>query len=287
MDRVAWVNAVTPGWFATYGTARLAGRDFSDRDRAGSPPVAIVNEAFARRFLGGRSPLGRVAQREGPPGKPVPPVEIVGLVRDTVYRSPRDPMEPILYLPVQQLSADETWPFATLGLRAATSPVLLARDVAAVVTGVDPHLSLSFRPFAEQVGAALRRERVVAGLSAFFGGLALLLAGIGLYGVTAYAVTRRRTEIAVRMALGAEAGGVLRLVLVHALRPVAIGLALGAVVSLWASRFVASLLYDLAPGDLPTLLGVAALLALACTLAAVLPARRAARIDPAQALREG
>jgi ABC-type antimicrobial peptide transport system permease subunit len=110
---------------------------------------------------------------------------------------------------------------------------------------------------------------------------------MGLYGVTAYAVSRRRAEIAVRMALGAEANGVLRLVLGKALRPVALGLAIGAAVSLWASRFVGSLLYGLEPGDLPTLLAVAVTLALVCTLAAALPARRAARIDPASVLREG
>ena len=285
--RISWVNAVTPGWFGTYGTQLVAGRDFDERDRAGAPPVAVVNEAFARRFLGGKSPIGRFAQQDGLPGRTTPPLEIVGLVRDTVYRSPRDPMEPILYLAIAQLPPEDAWPFATLGVRATVSPSLLAREVAAAVGRVDPRVSMSFRPFSEQIGGAIRRERVVAGLSAFFGGLALLLASIGLYGVTAYAVARRRTEIAIRMALGAEARGVLRLVLGRALGLVATGLAIGAVASLWASRYVASLLYGLEARDVPTLLAVAAALALVCALAAFLPARRAARIDPARVLREG
>jgi predicted permease len=287
-ERLAWINAVTPGWFSTYGTPFLAGRDFDDRDQAGAPPVAIVNEAFARRFLGGQGPLGRVLQREGSPGRTPPPLGIVGLVKDTVYRSPRDPMEPIVYLPVLQLPADETWAFGTLGVRTdAGSPVLLTRGVASALGGVDPRLSLTFRLFSEQVGAAVGRERIVAWLSGFFGGLALLLAGIGLYGVTSYAVSRRRTEIAVRMALGAEGRGVVRLVLGRTLRLVSLGVVIGATVSLWASRFVGSLLYGLEPRDLPTLLTAATTLAGICLVAAGLPARRAARIDPARVLREG
>jgi hypothetical protein len=282
------MNAVTPGWFGTYGTPLLAGRDFGEHDRAGTPRVAIVNEAFAKRFLAGQSPVGRVLRSHGPPHRVPPPVEVVGLVKDTVYRSPRDRMEPIVYLPLSQLDAEETWPFATLGVRAAAgSPALLTRSIAAALGHVDPQLSLTFRPLSEQVGASVMRERLVAWLSGFFGGLALLLAGIGLYGVTAYSVSRQRTEIAVRIALGAEAGSVARLVLFRALRLATLGLAIGAAVSLWASRFVGSLLFGLEPGDLPTLVAAAVTLAGICVLAAGLPARRASRIDPAQVLREG
>jgi predicted permease len=286
--RYAWMNAVTPGWFATYGTQLVAGRDFDERDRVGSPPVAIVNEAFARRFARGGIPIGRIALREGPPGAAARAVEIVGLVRDSVYRSPRDTMEPIVFLPLSQLPAEEAWPVATLGVRAtAGEPAALSRAVSAAVTRVDPQLSLAFRPFAEQVGDALRRERVVAALSAFFGALALLLAAIGLYGVTAYSVGRRRAEIALRLALGARAGGVLRMVLGRVLRLVALGLVIGAAAALWAARFVSSLLYGLPARDLPTLLAVTALLLAVCAFAAALPARGALRIDPARVLREG
>ena len=285
---IAWMNAVTPGWFDTYRTPVLAGRDFDSHDRQGATRVAIVNEAFATRFLSGKSPIGRVLRCEGEPQQQPPPIEVVGLVKDTVYRSPRDPMEPIVYLPVEQLDPSETWPFATLGVRAAAgSPALLTRTIAAALGQVDPDLSLSFRLFSDQIGASVMRERIVAGLSGFFGGLALLLAGIGLYGVTSYAVGRQRTEIAVRMALGAEARGVVRLVLGRALRLAAAGLLIGTAVSLWLSRFVSSLLFGLEPRDLPTLVAAALILAGICILAAGLPARRASRIDPSQVLREG
>jgi putative ABC transport system permease protein len=287
-ESLSWMNAVTPGWFHTFGTTLRAGRDFDSHDRAGTPPVAVVNEAFARRFLGGRSPLGHVLRREGPPGHPTPPLEVVGVVEDSVYRSPRDAMEPIVFVPLAQLAADEQFPFATMGVRAAAgSPALLSRDLAAALAGVDPGLSLTFRLFSDQLDGAVRRERIVAGLSGFFGALALLLAGIGLYGVTAYGVSRRRGEIGVRMALGAGSGTVVRLFLGRSLRLVALGLAIGAGVSLWTSRFVSPLLYGLEPTDPATLLGAAAALTGVGLLAAGLPARRAGRIDPAQVLREG
>jgi putative ABC transport system permease protein len=287
-ESLSWMNAVTPGWFGTYRTPLLAGRDFDRHDQRGAPRVAIVNEAFARRFLAGQTPVGRVLVCEGSPRHQPPPLEVVGFVKDTVYRSPRDTMEPIVYLPLSQLEPDETWPFATLGVRAAAgSPALLTRDIAAALGRVDPDLSITFRLFSEQVGASVMRERLVAWLSGFFGALALLLAGIGLYGVTSYAVGRQRTEIAVRMALGAEARGVVRLVLGRALRLASLGLLIGAAVSLWLSRFVSSLLFGLEPRDLPTLVAAALVLAGICVLAAGLPARRASRIEPAEVLREG
>jgi predicted permease len=287
-EREAWCNAITPGWFGTYGTRLVAGRDFDPHDRAGAPPIAIVNEAFARRFLGGQSPIGRVLLREHRPGHEPPPLEIVGLVENSAYQSPRDPMEPIVYFPMSQLEPDDVWDFATLAVRSAGGPPSqLTSSVAAAVARVDPRLSLTFRLFSDQVGARLMRERLVAWLSAFFGALALLLAGIGLYGVMSFAVTQRRAEIGVRMALGAAASGVVRLVLGKAFRLVALGLVLGTAASLWAARFVSSLLFGLPARDVPTLLVAAGTLAGICLLAAGLPARRASRIDPAQVLREG
>jgi predicted permease len=287
-ESLAWCNAVTPGWFGTYGTPVLRGRDLQGHDRLGAPLVALVNEAFARRFLGGQDPLGRILLRQEPPTRRPPPVEVVGVVKDTAYHSARDAMEPIVYFPLAQMDAAEVPPFATLGVRSAQgSPALLARDVAAAIGTVDHSLSLTFRLFSDQVGATIRRERIVAWLSGFFGGLALLLAGIGLYGVTSYAMSRRRAEIGVRMALGAEASGVVRMVLGKALRLVALGLLIGAGVSLWAARFVGPLLFDLPPRDLPTLLAAATTLVGVCLVSAGLPARRASRIDPAEVLREG
>jgi putative ABC transport system permease protein len=212
----------------------------------------------------------------------------VGLVQDSAYKSPRDTIEPIVYVPLSQLDAQEMWPTATLAVRSASGPpAQLTSSIATAVGHVDPRLSLTFRLFSDQVGARLMRERLVAWLSAFFGALALLLAGIGLYGVMSFAVTQRRAEIGVRMALGAAASRVVRLVLGKAFPLVALGLVLGTGESLWAARFVSALLFGLEPRDVPTLLVAATTLAGICLLAAGLPARRASRTDPAQVLREG
>jgi putative ABC transport system permease protein len=289
-DQLSWVNAVTPGFFATYGTRLVAGRDFDARDRAGAPLVGVVNEAFVRRFIGGEhpNPIGRVVEREGPPGQPAIPFEIVGLVHDAVYGSPRDPIEPTVYVAIAQLGQDESWPVASLAVRGSTgSPSLLIRPIAEAMGRVDPKLSLTFRLFSDQVGASMRRERIVAMLSGFFGFLALFLAGLGLYGVTSYAVIRRRTEIGVRMALGADAAGVVRLVLGKVGLLLGLGIALGALISLWLSRFVEGLVFGMPPRDPATLVGAAAVLVAVGLLAAGLPARRASRIDPATVLREG
>ena len=149
----------------------------------------------------------------------------------------------------------------SVSVRSATgSPALLARSVSAAITGVNRDLALTFRPLADQVNASLTQERVVAMLAGFFGALALLLAGLGLYGVTSYAVSRRRTEIGIRMALGAAPGGVVRLVLSRVTLLVAVGVLVGAGVSVWASKFVATLLYGLEPRDPATLVGAALVL---------------------------
>jgi len=284
-ERIAYGNMVSPGWFAAYGTSFIAGRDFTEHDRRGAPAVAIVNEAFARRFTSGEHPVGR-RFREPPYGnRPAVEREIVGYVRDAVYRSLREPVPPTMYLPIGQ-DLDPP-PFVALSVRAAAGPpALLTRGVASAVTNVHPDLSVSFRPLAEQVRNSLIQERMVAMLSGFFGVLALLLAGLGLYGVTAYAVSRRRAEIGIRMALGAAPGAVVRMVLRRIGVLVSLGALAGVAISLWASRFVSALLYDLEPRD-PVTVAFAALVLLATGLTAgLVPAARAARIDPAQVLRE-
>jgi putative ABC transport system permease protein len=223
-----------------------------------------------------------------PPGQPAPELEIVGVVADAAYRSVRDPFAPTLFLPLAQLSPGETFPHASLSVRAALkNPARLARSVTDAVSQVNPHLSLTARPLVEQVNASFVRERIVAMLAGFFGGLALLIAGIGLYGVTSYAVNRRRTEIGVRMALGAGAARVVRLVLGQVAAVVTLGLLAGIPLSIWVAGYASTLLYGLEPSDVPTLAGAAAVLAAIAAVAAWLPARRAARLDPAQVLREG
>jgi predicted permease len=280
-ERITYFNTVSVGWFRTYGTTLLAGRDFTRTDTVGAPPVAIVNETFARQFNGGRNPVGmRVKQ-------PMNVVrQIVGCVRDAVYESLRAPVPPTLYLPYGQ----------DPGLRSATSvsvraaggsPALLIKPLAAALSRVNGDVVIRMRPLADQVDAARSQERIVAILSAVFGGLGLLLAGLGLYGVTAYAVSRRRTEIGIRMALGAAPGGVVRLILWRAAGLIGFGIVVGGAVSVWASRFVAPLLYGLEPHDPLTLVAASGVLAVIGLLAGWLPARRASRIDPARVLREG
>ena len=176
----------------------------------------------------------------------------------------------------------------SLSVRAAGGPpALLTKPLAAVLTDVNRDITITFRPLGDQVNAALTQERVVAMLSGFFGALALLLAGLGLYGVTSYAVSRRRTELGIRIALGAAPGGVVRLVLRRVAILVALGVILGGGISLWAARFVTPLLYGLQPRDPLTLAGAAVVLGVIGALAGWLPARRASRIDPARVLREG
>jgi putative ABC transport system permease protein len=280
----AMINQITPRWFATYGTTLRAGRDIDDRDTQNSPPVAVVNDAFARKFLPGRNPIGEAVAFA--PAGPVPRT-IVGVVGDAVYISVRDGVRPTVYVPLAQRDFGPPATEINIGVRSsAGSSVQLAHSLAAALTAVDRNLTFSFRPLADQVDASLTQERVVAILSALFGALALLLAGLGLYGVTSYAVTRRRTEIGIRMALGAEPAGVVRLVLSRVSVLVGLGVAVGAGLSWWASTFVATLLYGLEPRDPVTLVGAAGMLAAVGAFAGWLPAWRASRIDPAEVLRE-
>ena len=285
-DRMTNINLLTPRWFETMGTRLLAGRDFSDRDVASAPPVAIVNEAFARKYFGGANPVGRRIRFPGGPTRPAVEREIVGYARDAVYRALREPVPPTTYLPMAQ--QPDMPSSMSVSLRAAgETPALLTKSLTSALTDVNRDIAITFRLLTEQVNASLIQERIVAMLSGFFGALALLLAGLGLYGVTSYAVGRRRTEIGIRMALGAAPGGVVRMVLGRVALLVAIGVIVGAGVSVWASRFVTTLLFGLQPRDPATLALAALVLSIIGALAGWIPARRAARIDPARVLREG
>jgi putative ABC transport system permease protein len=286
-QRLSFFNAITPGWLDTFGTPILAGRDVLTTDTKAAPLVVIVNQAFARKFLGNATPLGRVVKVGG--GVTEQSLEIVGLVADAVYRSLRDPVPPTMYIPLAQLDNGSRPAPASMSVAvrsASDSPALLARTVAQAIARVNPDLAVTFRPLADQVNASLTQERLVAMLAGFFGALALLLAGLGLYGITAYAVSRRRTEIGIRMALGAAPGGVVRLVLGRLIVLVGAGIAGGCALSLWAAQFVSTLLYGLQPRDPETMFAAASALAAVGALAGWLPAYRASRIDPAEVLRE-
>jgi putative ABC transport system permease protein len=201
-----------------------------------------------------------------------------------VYDSLRDAIPPTLYQHV--LQTEKPGPGMNIAIRAAAgSPVLLTRSVADAMGRVDRDVTLSFHALRDDVRDASVQERVLALLSAFFGGLALLLAGLGLYGVMSYAVSRRRTEIGIRMALGAGPAGAVRLILLRAAALVGLGVVVGAGLSLWAARFVSTLLFGLQPRDPVTLSAATVVLVVIGGLAGWLPARRAARIDPAEILR--
>jgi putative ABC transport system permease protein len=286
---VSYRNVVTPDWFATYGTAVLAGRDFDDRDRLSSPPVAIVNETFVRRFLEGRNPVGlRIRNPLQTSAEPRPWMEVVGVVADAAYLSLRAVVPPTLYVPLaQQPAGSGSFPFATLSVRSASgSAASLTSVVGGAITRVDPGVALTFTPLRQQVDAALVQERVMAMLSGWFSALALLLSALGLYGVTTYAVNRRRTEIGIRMALGAAPARVVRLVLARATILLVIGLLIGTALSAWNTNFIATLLYGLAPRDPATFVAASIVLTAVGALAGWLPAHRASCVDPSEVLRE-
>ena len=291
-----WLNATTPGWFETMGMPLRSGRDFDASDRVGSPPVAIVNEAFVRQYLQGERALGQRVRlgfdplgfhRETGVGQRMRH-EIVGVVGDAVYTSPREGMQATMYVPMAQRKPSEFWETVLLSINAVPGRrAAVERDVAAALTQADPAVAFTSATFDQLVHATVTQERLIAMLSSFFGGLALLLAAVGLYGIVSHAVRARQTEIGVRMALGAAPSSIVRLVLQRISVVFATGLALGLAGSLWAARFADVLLFHLEPRDPVTFAGAAAVLVTVGALAAWIPARRAARLDPATVLREG
>jgi putative ABC transport system permease protein len=287
--RIPHVDLITPGWFTAYGIPIHAGRDFDDHDVVGGPGAIIVNEAFVRRLFPGRKALGmslalawRIERGDLPYGTRT----IVGVVGDSVYRAVREPVQPMIFLPLVEREPLAQKDFY-LGVRAApTSLALLERRVASAIRAFNPDVAFSCERLTQQVDDSLTDDRLIAVLSAFFGILALILAAVGLYGVTAYAVAQRRTEIGIRMALGANPAAIIKTVVAHVSTMVAIGVAAGVGISFWGTSFVRSLLYELEPRDPATLIGAVVVLATVAAIAGWLPSWRASRIDPAAVLRE-
>jgi predicted permease len=280
-----WLNATTPGWFGTMGMPLRSGRDFTAADRVGSQLVAIVNEAFVRQYLSGEQPLGQTVRPGFDDGVRY---EIVGVVGDSVYTTPREGMVPTMYVPMAQRKPSQFWPTVLLTVNTAPGTrAIVEREVGEALRRADPAISFTFGTFDQLVGATVTQERLIALVSAFFGGLALLLAAVGLYGVVAHAARARQGEIGLRIALGATPSSILRLVFERVGVLIAAGLALGLAGSLWAARFVEALLFRLDPRDPVTFGGAAAVLVAVGVLAAWLPAHRAARLDPVTVLREG
>jgi putative ABC transport system permease protein len=277
-DRRVYRNEVSPSWFSTYGIPFVSGRDFAVRDRARTPTVAIVNEAFVRRYFAGKPPIGQTIRESGGPDERMPALTIVGVVKDAVYESLREVPTPTMYVPSLFGTA--------VSVRVANgSPAELIASVGAAIADVDRDLSLSIRPLASDFAIFVARERILALLSGFFGVLALLLSAIGLYGVVSYGVGARRTEIGIRMALGASRFRVVWLVVRRVALLVGIGVIAGVPISLWSMQSVSALLFGLQAHDPMTYLSAILVLMAVGVAAAWLPARRASRINPAIALR--
>lgn len=282
---------VSSDWFRTFGTRLIGGRDIQITDRAAAPKVAVINEAFARRHFPGSNPVGRtIMVGEEPTDRQ--PVEIVGVVQDAAFTSVRDPIEPTFYMAFAQALEPqliESFPSMSLSIRSAGEmpPSQLASGVSAAIGRVDAAATVSFQTLADTLSVYYMRERLLALLSGYFGCFALLLGAIGVYGVTAHAVTRRRTEIGIRMAIGAGAPAVVRLVVGRLVVLATIGIVVGCLLSLWGSRLIQALLFNTEFRD-PSVLATSILaLGFVTALAAWVPARRASRIEPAIVLREG
>lgn len=280
-DAQVYFNVVSPGYFQTLRTPLLAGRNFNSRDTKTSVPVAIVNETFARRFFPGRNPIGAYFRKLQMEKKTS--LQIVGLVKDAKYESVREDTFAQAFFPASQSPEDES--ADNFEVRTASRPSALIPTVQSVIAQVNKGIPVDFHLLADQVDDNLVQERLLATLSVFFGGLALLLAMIGLYGTLSYFVTLRRTEFGIRVALGAFPGSILTLVMKDVVGILVIGLAAGVVASLLTVSFVQKMLFGLAPRDPLTMVASITLLSAVAFFAGYLPARRASRVDPMVALR--
>jgi putative ABC transport system permease protein len=281
-DNAMFLNYVSPGYLDVMETPILAGRDFNAADTSMSPKVAIINESAARKFYGKRNPIGLTYRtREG--DGPWMPVEIVGIARDAKYRSLREVVLPTAYLPFSQNTPAGLG--ATFVAKAATGAASLAPAITSAFRAISKDVPLTYRTFESQVQDSLGQDRLMATLSGLFGILALTVAAVGLAGLVSYSINRRRAEIGIRAALGATPGSLVWLVLRDISLLTLFGLILGFGVSLAAGRFVASMLYGLTPEDPYTLALAGVMLVAVAIVAALIPARRAAQIDPIECLR--
>ena len=277
-----YLNAVSPRYFETLGTPIVAGRDFSERDGPGRPKVAIVNEAFVRRFFHSGNPIGKtfsVARNVD-----MRNLEIVGVVKDSRYSSLREKTRELVFMALYQFG-DNVGGVIEARLKSGVSAAAVTLEIRKAVESLSPGIAVEIERFDEQIGRSLRQDRMVAMLSGFFGLLGLLLASIGLYGVMAYSVSCRTGEIGIRMALGAARPAVLWLIVRETALLAAAGAILGAPAAIAASRLVATQLYAVSALD-PLTISLATFVIVAVALmAGYLPARRASSVDPTVALR--
>ncbi|MGH9330462.1 MAG: FtsX-like permease family protein, partial [Vicinamibacterales bacterium] len=281
---LTYSNRVGPEYFRTLGTSLVAGRDVDERDTPASPAVAVVNESFVRQLIAG-NPLGATFRLEGgatgEPGSIV--YTVVGVVENAKYANLREDFKPIVYLAESQNVRAGS--FDQIFIRSRAPIATLMPRVKRVIESTNAEVSFHFHDFQEQIRDSLLQDRLMATLCGFFAVLAALLATIGVYGVMSYSVAQRTAEIGIRLALGAARRQIAALVLGEALLFVGIGLVIGLALALAAGRAADAMLFGLQPSDPLTLAAAAVLLAIVAAAAGYLPARRAARSDPMQALR--
>ncbi|HXJ96349.1 MAG TPA: ABC transporter permease [Terriglobia bacterium] len=284
-QREVYFNWVSRDYFNTLRTPLLAGRDFDTRDTPTSPPVAIVNQAFARVLGLGTNPVGQEFRRQATPSDPEMVFDIVGVVADTDYRDIHKGFVPIVYLATEQDTRFTNWSVQVL-IRSNAPVADFTSRVRETIAEMNPEITTEFEVFKTTIRDGFLRERLMATLSGFFGFLAAVLATVGLYGVMSYVVVQRTNEIGIRMTLGADRREIVAMIVREAGALLAAGVGLGLVLSLAAGKAAGSLLFGLKPYDPMTLVLAAALLATVAVAASSLPAHRAAKLDPMTALRE-
>jgi predicted permease len=273
-DTHVQVNYIAEDYFRTLRTPVILGREFNDRDTATKAQVVVVNEAFARRYFQGRSPLGKRIGFKGPKR-----MEIVGMVKDIRPRSLREEIPAIVYVDAVQFNRPQSGVYIVRGAG-------IAGIVDSALKRVDRHLlATDVRTLDENLSRSILRERMLGTLAGLFGALSLILVSVGVYGVMAFQVARRQKEIGVRMALGARPLQVTGMVLAETAVPVGIGVALGLAGALGITRLAEKMLYGVAPTDPVTFAGASMILIFLGLLAAYVPSRRAARLNPVETLR--
>jgi ABC-type antimicrobial peptide transport system permease subunit len=288
----------TPEYFDSVGTHVVMGRGFTAQDTLNAPPVAVVNQEFVKLFFGNRNPIGHRFGFSGPGQAGLDGAhEIVGVVEDTTYTSVYWKNHAMYFLPLTQRAGSANDPNGhldkDLSMYAGALVIQTARPIAGfekvvgdTLASINPNLTIvKFQTFQQQIDDRFIEERLIARLTSLFGVLALLLAAIGLYGVTAYTVVRRTPEIGIRMALGAARSRVIGTVMRGAMLQAGTGLAIGIPVAIFCVRYVKSQLYEITTVNVPVMAIAIGVLVLAAAIAGIIPARRAASIDPAQALR--
>jgi predicted permease len=275
-DAEVYFNIISPRFFEIVGTPLVAGRDFTDADDDKAPPVAVVNEAFVRQHAASGHPLGQRIQIT----PQSPEMQIVGVVKDAVYETLREAPPATVYASYLQTRGRPM----TLVIDSRGQLNDVAASVRAAIQPKAPATPMRIQPFAAQIERSLFQARLMRSLTAIFGGLALVLAAVGLYGLMAYMVAMRTREIGIRLALGAGPGHALGMVLGKSLRMVAMGIAVGLPIALVSSRLVQGLIFGVKATDAATIAASALLLVVVGAAAAALPARRAATLDPVRAM---